>query len=117
MSKNSLKPATKAVYTPLIDMVPSHPATMMTAMVEAQKLTKQTGQFYTVFTADQQLYRVMVNVLWVDPEMLRLGGMHLLMSFVGCVGTSNTTVQQLLILVYKSQNTSSIDISYIRERI
>ena len=33
----------------------------------------------------------MVNVLWVHPEMFpnfipRLGGMHLLMSFVGCVG-------------------------------
>ena len=77
-------------------MVPTDPVTMMTAMVEAQKLTKQTGQVYTVFTADQQLYRVMVNVLWVHPEMFpnfipRLGGMHLLMSFVGCVGTLMTS--------------------------
>ena len=87
----SLKPGTKAMYTPLIDMLPSDPTTMMTAMVEAQKLTRQTGQVYTVFTADQQLYRVMINILWVHPEMFhnfipRLGGMHMLMSFVGCVG-------------------------------
>ena len=34
-------PATKAVYTPLIDMTPSDPATIMTAMMEAQKLTKR----------------------------------------------------------------------------
>ena len=43
MSRNqgqSLKRGTKAVYTPLIDMVPSDPDTMMTAMVEAQRLTK-----------------------------------------------------------------------------
>ena len=32
---HSLKPATKAVYIPLIDMVPTDPATTMTAMVEA----------------------------------------------------------------------------------
>ena len=45
-----------------------------------------------VCTADQQLYRVMVNVTWVYPELFlnfipRLGGMHMLMSFVGCVKT------------------------------
>lgn len=31
-----VKPATKAMYTPLIDMTPSDPSTMLTAMVEAQ---------------------------------------------------------------------------------
>ena len=45
-----------------------------------------------MFTADQQLYRLAVEVLWVHPERfrnfhVRLGGMHTLMSFVGCVGT------------------------------
>jgi hypothetical protein len=79
------------MYTPLIDMVPSDPTTMMTAMVEAQKLTRQSGHVFTVFTADQQLYRVVVNVMWVHPERFpnfipRLGGIHMLMSFVGCVG-------------------------------
>jgi len=88
----TVKPGTKAMYQPLIDMTPSDPTTMMTAMVEAQKLTNQTGQTFTVFTADQQLYRVMVDVLWVYPEIFpnfipRLGGMHTIMSFVGCVGT------------------------------
>ena len=41
--------------------------------------------------ADQQLYRVAVNVVWLYPELsddfvLRLGGIHALMSFVGSVG-------------------------------
>lgn len=86
MSRNqghSLKPGTKAMYSPLIDMVPSDPDTMMTAMVEAQRLTKLTGQSYTVFTNDQQLYKLAVNVRWVYPNLFsefiqRLGGMHIL---------------------------------------
>lgn len=58
----SVKPATKAVYLPLIDMNPAHPDSMLTAMTEAQRLTKECGQDITVMTNDQQLYRVAVNV-------------------------------------------------------
>ena len=65
---HSLKPATSAMYTPLIDMVPSDPSTMMTAMVKAQQLTNRYGQAVTVFTNDQQLYRVVVDILWNSPE-------------------------------------------------
>jgi len=88
---HSLKPKTKALCTPLIDMVSSDPDTMMSAMFETQKLTLRCGQIFTVFTADQQLYHVMVNVMWVHPELFpnfypRLGGMHMLMSFVVCAG-------------------------------
>ena len=56
-------------YSPLIDMVPSDPSTIMTAMIEARRITKNTGQSMTLFTADQQLYRVAVNVVWVYPEL------------------------------------------------
>ena len=43
-------------------------------------------------TADLQLNKIMIDVLWVYPDKFpefypRLGGMHLLMSFVGCCGT------------------------------
>lgn len=99
----SLKPRTTAMYTPLINMIPSDPDTMMTAMCEAQRLTENCGQTFTVFTADQQLYRVMINVLWVHPELFpnfypRLGGMHMLMSFVGCVGAlmANSGLEELM---------------------
>ena len=85
----SVKPGTKAIYTPLIDMVPADPDTMMTAMVEAKRLTEETGQSFTIFTADQQLYRVVVDITWVYPDLFhdfipRLGGMHFLMSFTPC---------------------------------
>ena len=53
---------TKAVYLPLVDMVPPDPTTMLTVMTEAQKLTNAAGQQYTIFTNDQQLYKVSINV-------------------------------------------------------
>ena len=106
---HSIKPATIAIYTPLIDMVPSDPDTMMTAMVEAQRLTKVTGQTVTIFTADQQLYRVMIDITWVYPIMFRqfvprLGGMHMLMSFVGTIGTlmSNSGLEDILKVAFGS---------------
>ena len=62
------KPKTKAVYLPLIDMPPAHPNTIMTAMSKAQQLTEKIGQTFTVFTADQQLYRVAIEVQWAHPD-------------------------------------------------
>lgn len=38
------QPMTKAVYFPLIDLTPSDPATMMTAMRKSQAHTRQCGQ-------------------------------------------------------------------------
>ena len=80
------------MYMPLIDMMPSDPDTIMTALRQAQQITSDRGQDYIVFTADLQLYRVAVNILWAYPEqfdnvVLRLGGMHTLMSFIGSIGS------------------------------
>lgn len=88
---HSVRPATKAIYLPLMDMTPAELDTMYTAMIEAQQLTNETGQLYTIFTNDQQFYRVVVHVTWVYPTQFqnfipRLGGMHTLMNFAGAVG-------------------------------
>ena len=88
----SPEPKTKAVYLPLIDMPPAHPDTIMTALIKAQQLTGKIGQHFTVFTADQQLYRVAVDFQWAHPDLfpnliLRL---HMLMSFVDAIGTLMT---------------------------
>ena len=82
------QPKTKAIYLPLIDVKPSDPDTMLTAMVRVQELTSQTGQTFSRLTCDQQLYRVAVHVSWDQPERfkdmyLHLGGMHALMSLLG----------------------------------
>ena len=64
----------------------------MTALTRAQQLTHETGQEFVVFTFYLQLYRVALHVIWVYPDRLpnvimRLGGMHSLVSFVGSVAT------------------------------
>jgi hypothetical protein len=87
-----LKPKTQAVYIPLIDTTPSDPDTIMMALHETKRLTKERNQKNTIFTSDQQLYKVAVDVKWAYPDefsdvILRLGGMHMLMSFVSAVGT------------------------------
>ena len=100
----SVEAATKAVYIPLIGMTPSDPDTMMTAMMEATRLTNDTGLSFTICIADQQLYRVIVDITCVYPDLFtqcipRLGGMHLRMTFVGSVGTmmANTRLEEICI--------------------
>ena len=82
-------------------MTPAEPTTL-TAMVEAQKLTNEAGQTYTIFTNYQQLYRVVVHNTWVYNDLflnfIRLGGMHTLMSFVGAIGTlmADTGLEEIM---------------------
>ena len=66
-----LKRKTSIVYLPLIDKAPSDPATIMSARLKARAVTETTGQEYVVFTADQQLYRVAVHVMWEKPSSIR----------------------------------------------
>ena len=61
-------PKTKAIYLPLIDMKPSDPDTMLTAMVRVHELTSQTGQTFSLLKCNQQLYQVAVHVSWDQPE-------------------------------------------------
>ena len=69
---------------------PPDPPTMFTTMAEAVTITHEGGQSVTVFTADQQLYRVALDILWKYGTRFtnfvpRIGGMHWVMSFVGCI--------------------------------
>ena len=59
-----LKKKTKIVYLPLIEKTPADPATIMSSLLKAQAVIGATGQEYVMFTADQQLYRVVVHVMW-----------------------------------------------------
>ncbi|MCP3888518.1 MAG: hypothetical protein GY702_06550, partial [Desulfobulbaceae bacterium] len=99
---HALKPKTKIVYLPLIDSPPANPSTMVVCMLRAKKLTENTGQQYVILTLDQQLYRVALHIQWHDPPsfkntFIRLGGMHILMSYVGSIGTlmENTGMSEL----------------------
>ena len=102
-SGRTLHKATSILYRPLIDAKPSDHSTILTAMKEAVKITEETGQSYTIVTCDQQLYKILVDIKWVYPNEFqmfipRLGGMHLLMSYIGSCGTlmSNSGLKDLL---------------------
>ncbi len=94
---HSLKPKTKAIYLPLIDMPPAEYDIVLTSMLKVKRLSELAGQSFTLLTFDQQLYRYAVEIQWALPEVfppssfiVRLGGMHLLMSFIGSVGNLMT---------------------------
>ena len=64
---------------------------MLTAIIEAEKITSQADQNITIFTADQQLYRVALEVRWIEPNHFQnfiphFGDMHCIMSFVASIG-------------------------------
>ncbi len=61
-SGRGMQNAAIAMYLPLIDKPPTDYSTMMTALVEAIRLTEETCQPYTVFTCDQQLYKIVVDI-------------------------------------------------------
>ena len=88
---HTVRPATETRYRPLIDLKPSDPSTIKTAMNEAQLLTMNCGQQFVVITADQQLYKVILDNIWATPDIFsnfypRLGGLHTIMSFCGSIG-------------------------------
>lgn len=89
----SPSPKTHVNYLPLIDAKPSDPSTILTSMMKAKRLTNARGQYWVIYTADQQLYKVTCQIIWNNVEQFtsfipRLGGMHFLMSFIGTVGAN-----------------------------
>ena len=53
---HSLKPKTKAIYLPLIDMPPAeYDHTVLTSMLQVKGLSEAAGQPFTLLTFDQQL--------------------------------------------------------------
>ena len=104
---HSLAPTTNVVYLPLIDMPPAHAGTMMTAMVKAKQISEAANQRFTILTLDQQLYRVALHVLSeIEAKFhnfyLRLGVMHLLMIYCGCIDTlmADTGIVEILSVTF-----------------
>ena len=85
------RPKSNIVYLPLIDKRPADPSTVLTTMHSVDLICKESGQEFIVFTCDQQLYRITLDIIWNEPERWknfypRLGGMHMLMNFIGSIG-------------------------------
>ena len=85
------KPSTPSLFGPLIDSPPAHPDTIMTAMEYFKKYLQGMGMSKVHISLDMQLYIISLQVKWSDPERWKTiithpGGMHTLMSFLGCIG-------------------------------
>ena len=63
-SGQSLKSTSKVVFTPLWNRTPSDSSLMWTTMAKVARITNKAGQSVAVFTADQQLQRVALDILW-----------------------------------------------------
>lgn len=82
----------KIVYLPFINAPPSRHDTVYTSLLEASQRCKTLGQKTCFVTFDQPLYLKAKEIVHSDktPELdnviVRLGGFHLLMSFMGAIG-------------------------------
>ena len=91
-SGTKLAPKSAVVYLPLINKKASDPNTVLTSITRGLQITCDSNQDVMVLTCDQQIYKIVVDITFHQPELLTgavaiLGGMHFLMDFVGSIGT------------------------------
>ena len=66
---HSLQPKANVVYLPLQDTSPTDPKTILNYILKAKDITTKAGQEYVVYTADQQLYRIALHLVWDNPDL------------------------------------------------
>ena len=75
---------------PFINLNPNNLSTIYTALQFAQRQCKKLGFKICPVTFDQPLYMKAVEITGaaedLDKIIVRLGGFHLLMSYLGCIG-------------------------------
>lgn len=94
----------KVLYLPFIDSPPSNCDTIYTTLMMAKQEANSLNQKSIVITFDQPLYHKANEIVFsLPPEdqkrfVIRSGGFHLLMSFLGCVGhvMAGSGLQELL---------------------
>ena len=85
-------PKSAARYHPLINAKPAEHDTVNTALHQAVQISKDAKQDYVVITADLQIYKVIVAIQFFQPALMTnivalIGRMHMLMDFIGALGT------------------------------
>lgn len=97
------------VPLPFINLAPSNPSTIYTALLQAAERGASNGQTITMVTFDQPLYakaREIVAAASHDSPLkslfIRLGGFHLLMSFLSAIGfiMAGSGLEELYSTVY-----------------
>ena len=85
-------PVTTIGYLPFIRASPSDPSTIYTVLIKLVEVCEKLGQEYILVTADMAIYSKAQEILWSKPERLggritmRIGGMHLTMTFLASLG-------------------------------
>ena len=90
ISVSGLYEKSKIEILPFINQDPSNPNTIYPALYFAQQLTERHGLGINPVTSDQLLYIKAVKIVMSSPDLpnifVRLGGFHLLMSYMGSLG-------------------------------
>ena len=87
-----IMPATVYLFGPLIDAPPSHPDIVLTFLLYMETSLSELDMTCANLSIDMQLYMVGQQMKWWELDIfkdviLRLGAMHIIMSFLGCIGT------------------------------
>ena len=53
---------------PLIDLPPANHDTILTALIKGLSLMKDRENEYLIFTADQQLYKIVIDIMFHQPS-------------------------------------------------
>ena len=61
------QPHTDVAFLPLVDRPPAHPDTIKTAIERGLSLARAAGENVLIITADQQLYKVTIDILFHEP--------------------------------------------------
>ena len=85
-------PITTVRYLPFIEAPPTDMTTIYNMLLKLVRLAEQLKQPHILVTADMAIYSKAQEILWTRPPDLdgkvtmRIGGMHMTMSFLGSIG-------------------------------
>ena len=107
-SKDPPGKATRYTFGPLVDSPPAHADTVLSSLLHIENFVKQHNTNFVYVVADMQIYKVIMQIKWADCTrwkglVARPGGMHTLMSFLGCISQlmKGTGLEELLGSAFK----------------
>lgn len=108
LTANKSYAVSNIVTLPFINASPSDYNTIYTTLLTAAERAHKANQKVCVVTFDQPLFQKACDIVASssDPRLknvvVRLGGMHLLMSFMGCIGyvMAGSGLKEVLSLIY-----------------
>ena len=94
---------------PLIDLPPAQHDTILTSLEKGLSLVKNKGNGVLIFTADQQLHKIVIDIMFYQPSYFNLvvpvlGGMHMLMNFIHAISIimSGSGLKEILASSFES---------------